>query len=152
MNVRKATVEDTDLLVEFNRAMAEETEGKTLSVEKLTAGVRAVFDDASRGFYLIAELDGRPAGGLLITTEWSDWRNAYFWWIQSVYVNPAYRKKGVYKTLHNHVVETARQSGNVCGIRLYVDHDNTGAKATYQRLGMTPGHYDFYELPLDKSG
>ncbi|MDH3216764.1 MAG: GNAT family N-acetyltransferase, partial [Candidatus Krumholzibacteria bacterium] len=129
-------------------AMAEETEGKRLSVDTLTPGVDAVLDDPQKGFYLIVDVDGCAAGGLLITTEWSDWRNAYFWWIQSVYVKPEYRKRGVYTALHRYVEEAAECECNVCGIRLYVDRENRRAKATYERLGMTPARYDFYEWLL----
>jgi len=148
MRIRKANKEDRQTLVDFNCAMAEETEGKRLSVDTLTPGVDAVLDDPQKGFYLIVDVDGCAAGGLLITTEWSDWRNAYFWWIQSVYVKPEYRKRGVYTALHRYVEEAAECECNVCGIRLYVDRENRRAKATYERLGMTPARYDFYEWLL----
>jgi GNAT superfamily N-acetyltransferase len=148
VHIRTATREDRNALIHFNQAMAKETEGRVLDHELLSAGVDAVYDDAEKGFYLIAAIDGEPAGGLLVTTEWSDWRNAYFWWIQSVYVEPKHRKMGAYTALHRHVETLASSAGNVCGIRLYVDRDNTRAKATYERLGMAHARYDFYEISL----
>jgi GNAT superfamily N-acetyltransferase len=147
--IREATKDDRDALVRFNEAMAWETEEKSLARERLSAGVDAVLNDRSKGFYLIAAIEDQAAGGLLVTSEWSDWRNAFFWWIQSVYVEPRYRKTGVYKALHRKVEDLARLSGDVCGIRLYVDRDNTRAKATYEHLGMTEGRYNFYERKLD---
>jgi len=147
--IREATKDDRDTLVRFNEAMAWETEEKSLARERLLAGVDAVLNDHGRGFYLIATIEDQAAGGLLVTSEWSDWRNAFFWWIQSVYVEPCYRKTGVYTALHGKVEDLARLSGDVCGIRLYVDRDNTRAKATYEHLGMTEGRYNFYERMLD---
>jgi GNAT superfamily N-acetyltransferase len=148
IEIRQATIADRDELVRFNEAMARETEGKALDRGQLARGVDAVLGDSSKGFYLVATNEGRVAGGLLITTEWSDWRNAYFWWIQSVFVEPAYRRKGVYTQLHRWVEETARSRRDVCGLRLYVDRDNARAQATYESLGMTRARYDFYELTL----
>ena len=147
--IRKATREDRDALIRFNEAMARETEEKSLPLERLSAGVDGVLDDRSKGFYLIAAIGDRTVGGLLVTSEWSDWRNAFFWWIQSVYVEPRCRKTGVYTALHSRVEGLARSSGDVCGIRLYVDRNNARAKATYERLGMRKGRYDFYERELD---
>lgn len=152
IHVRKATLADCEALVRFNLALAQETEGRELSPETLAAGVRAVFEDPSRGFYLIAEHDGSPVGGLLITPEWSDWRNAAFWWIQSVYVVPPFRGKGVFKALYQHVKRLARAHPGVCGLRLYVDRDNQQAKGVYERLGLRPSHYDFYEAEWEEAG
>jgi len=143
--IRKTITYDIDTLVEFNRAIAKETENRTLDVATLAAGVRAVFDDPSRGFYLIAENDGKAVGSLLITSEWSDWRNGYFWWIQSVYVHPDFRGKGVYKTLYRHVEDMAKKAAEVCGLRLYVDRDNSAARNVYSRLGMAHTQYELYE-------
>jgi GNAT superfamily N-acetyltransferase len=145
ITVRKATPTDAAVLVRFNAAMAEETEGKKLNLEILGAGVRAVFEEPSRGFYVVAEIAGVAIGSLLVTPEWSDWRNARYWWVQSVYIDPAHRKKGVYKALHRYVEGLARESGDVCGIRLYVDSENSTAKAVYERLGMTRSRYEFFE-------
>jgi GNAT superfamily N-acetyltransferase len=144
ITVRKATVSDVDVLVRFNLAMAEETEGKRLALAVLSAGVRSVFEDPSKGFYLIAEASGRPAGSLLVTPEWSDWRNAHYWWIQSVFVQPEHRNRGIYATLHRRVEQMARSDGNVCGLRLYVDSGNSAAKTVYEKLGMTRSRYDLF--------
>lgn len=147
--VRRATRSDRDHLVRVNIGLAEETEGKALDASTVSVGVDAVFADPGKGFYLVCEGEGGVvAGGLLITREWSDWRNAWYWWIQSVFVFPEFRKRGVYSALHCHARELARESGNVCAIRLYVDHENRRAKATYEKLGMRPGRYDFYEEDL----
>jgi GNAT superfamily N-acetyltransferase len=148
IHIREATKGDRDALVRFNEAMARETEAKTLVRDRLSAGVDAVLDDRNKGFYLVAVIENITVGGLLVTAEWSDWRNASFWWIQSVYVEPRYRKTGVYTKLHCKVEEMARSRGDVCGIRLYVEHGNTQAKATYERLGMAKGRYEFYEQML----
>ena len=145
ITVRRAVRADSAAIVGFNLSMAAETEGKTLSAGLLTSGVAAVFDDPSKGFYVIAEDGGRPVGGLLVTAEWSDWRNAYFWWIQSVYVEPASRRRGVYGRLHRWVENTARSDGNVCGLRLYVDAENAAARSVYERMGMSRSRYDFFE-------
>ena len=146
IQVRRATLDDLETLVEFNAAMAQESEGKTLEPERLRTGVAAVLDDDTRGFYLVAEDSGRVVGQLLIITEWSDWRNAYFWWIQSVYVTPEFRRRGVYRILHNHVIAESRSQGDVCGLRLYVDRDNSVAQRVYASLKMRHSHYDLWEI------
>ncbi len=144
--VRNATLADLETLVAYNAALARETEKLALDLARLRRGVGAVFDDPSRGFYLLAETEGRVVAQLLITFEWSDWRNGVFWWIQSVYVEPAYRGRGVYGRLHRAVVERARSLGNVCGLRLYVESGNHPAQRAYQRLGMAKTVYDMYEV------
>ena len=146
IQVRRATLKDLKILVEFNAAMAQETESKTLEPERLRAGVAALLNDAGRGFYLVAEDSGRVVGQLFITTEWSDWRNAYFWWIQSVYVTPEFRRRGVYRKLHNHVIAESRTQSDVCGLRLYVDRDNSVAQQVYANLEMRHSHYDLWEI------
>jgi len=148
IKVRRAAATDLEHLVRCNREMARETEGRVLPHETVLAGVRTALADPHRGFYLVAECDGAPAGGLMVTTEWSDWNNAYYWWIQSVFVLGEFRGRGVYRALHNEVARQARESGDCCSIRLYVDHHNRRAKAVYEKLGMRPGRYDFYELDL----
>ena len=144
--VRGGTIQDVDAIVGFQRAMAHETEGKSLSAETLKAGVCAVIEDSSKGYYLIAEVDGTPVGDLMVTYEWSDWRSMTFLWIQSVFVDAKLRRRGVYRAMHNHVVNEARHNPELCGVRLYVDRDNHGAQRTYERLGMSKSHYDMYEI------
>lgn len=146
--IRLANKEDTSALVEFNQAMALETEGKTLVAEKITNGVKAVFSDEKKGFYVVAEDKGKIVGGLMITFEWSDWRNNWFWWIQSVYILPDYRGRRIYSLLYEFVKNEANQQGNVCGFRLYVEHDNFKAQKIYQKLGMESSHYLMYEEML----
>ena len=137
---------DLGTVVGFNAPMALETEGKTLDMELLTKGVSAVFAKDGLGFYLIAEAEGRAVGQLLITTEWSDWRNGYFWWIQSVYVAAAYRRRGVYRVLDSHVRVLAKKQGDVCGLRLYVERNNQVAQQVYSSLDMHLSYYDLFEI------
>lgn len=145
MRVRQATSADAPPLIEFNRAMARETEGKELLPEVIGAGVRALLANPAAGFYVVAESEGRVVGALLITKEWSDWRNGTFWWIQSVYVRPELRRQGVYKSLYRHVQSMAAKDPGVCGFRLYVERENTRAQATYLSLGMKETHYRVFE-------
>lgn len=145
MNIRLAKNSDIALLVEFNQAMALETEGKTLDSQILQNGVEAVFYDKKKGFYVVAEQDGNIIGGLMITFEWSDWRSAWFWWIQSVYILPDYRGRGIYRQLYDFVKESARKKEDVCGFRLYVEKENTRAQKVYENLGMEASHYLMYE-------
>jgi GNAT superfamily N-acetyltransferase len=146
ISVRSATLEDTEFLVSGNGRMALETEGRALDMHTLRAGVCAVFDDPARGFYLIAEIGGRAAGQMMITYEWSDWRNGAFWWIQSVYTVPESRGLGVFKALYSHVESLARTSGGVCGLRLYVETHNQLAQAAYERCGMKEAVYRMFEV------
>lgn len=146
--VREATRGDHALLCAFNQIMAEQTEGRRLDEETLARGVLAVLEDRKKGFYLVAEKGGRVVGQLMLTFEWSDWRDGLFWWIQSVYVAPEARRSGVYRSLHERVVELAKESGGSCGVRLYVEVDNEVARATYEGLGMKLCRYAMYELEL----
>jgi GNAT superfamily N-acetyltransferase len=144
--VRDATPADLDTLVAFNRAMARETEGRDLDADLLRTGTDAVLRDPARGRYLVVEDgDGAPLGQLLITTEWSDWRNGWFWWIQSVYVRPEARGRGVYRRLHREVERLARDRGNVVGLRLYVATENRAAQAVYAAVGMSAADYRMFE-------
>ncbi|MDC0603327.1 GNAT family N-acetyltransferase [Aliiglaciecola sp.] len=146
MKVRKATLNDAIALVDFNQAMAFETEKKQLDSDILTAGVNQLLNDENKGFYLVAELpSGEIAGSLMVTFEWSDWRNSQFWWIQSVYIRPQNRRQGIYSKLYNNVKALANEEQGVCGFRLYVEKDNITAQKTYQNLGMHESHYDMYE-------
>jgi len=135
--------DDANAIVDFQQAMARETEEVALDRDVVTRGVQAVFDDPSRGRYFVAVAGGRVVASLLITYEWSDWRNGVVWWIQSVYVVPEFRKRGVYAGLYEHVKQTADAS--VKGIRLYVDRRNTPAQEVYRRLGMDGDHYLVFE-------
>jgi GNAT superfamily N-acetyltransferase len=143
--IRLAGSEDVPDLVEFNQAMALETEGKTLDPAILSNGVAAVFSDSAMGFYVVAENEQGIIGGLMVTTEWSDWRNGWFWWIQSVYIRPEYRGKGIYRQLYHFVKERAAQQGNICGFRLYVEKENGKAQKVYENLGMERTYYLMYE-------
>ena len=145
IEIRRAVADDIDRIVEFNLAMARESEDKGLDIETLRAGVAAVLAEPANGFYLMAEADGRPAGSLMVTTEWSDWRNGRFWWIQSVFVAPEHRRLGIYSRLHDSVRRAGQADGQCCGLRLYVERNNIGAQATYASLGMAPTHYDLFE-------
>lgn len=148
--IRAANPSDVADLVAWNQAMAFETEQKTLDITTLQRGVRAVFEQARRGFYLIAERDGVAVGCLLVTYEWSDWRNGDFWWIQSVYVTEPMRRSGVFRALFDTVQARAIEAGAV-GVRLYVETENRRAQDTYAELGMARCHYWMYETPLAKS-
>jgi ribosomal protein S18 acetylase RimI-like enzyme len=144
LRVRAATEDDAETIVDFNAAMAEETEDKGLDRQSLARGVATMLAQPSRGFYLIAERGGQVAGQLMVTYEWSDWRNGDFWWIQSVYVLPEHRRSGVYRSLHEAVVTRARESG-ACGVRLYVEQENEVAQQTYRSLAMSRTHYQLFE-------
>ena len=141
LTIRPATSEDSDVVVDFNRRLAEESEGKKLDAALLRAGVAQALTDPHKTLYFLAEDAGLVIGQIMITTEWSDWRNGWFWWIQSVYVRPEARRRGVFRTLFEHVSHAARQDPTVIGLRLYVDHQNHAAQATYRRLGMVETGY-----------
>ena len=145
MQVRLATPQDAPVLVEFNAAMALETEHKELLADVIGAGVRSLLGNPAAGFYVVAEKNGETVGALMITKEWSDWRNGTFWWIQSVYVRPDVRRQGVYKLLYRHVKELAANDPAVCGFRLYVERENARAQATYNALGMKKTGYLVFE-------
>ncbi len=143
--VRDATRHDARVIVDFQQAMARETEDVALDGAVCTRGVEAVFEEPSRGRYFVAEAGGRVVASLLITYEWSDWRNGIVWWIQSVYVLPEMRRQGVYATLYEHVRDIASRDDSIKGIRLYVDRRNTRAQEVYRRLGMNGEHYLVFE-------
>jgi len=148
--IRPAGPADADFIARGNVAMALEAEHKRLEPGTVQAGVRAVLDDPARGRYFVAEHDGRLVGQLMITYEWSDWRNGTFWWIQSVYVLPDARRRGVFQALYGHLDRLARANQTVCGIRLYVERENDRAHAVYRRCGMSDAGYDVMEV--DYSG
>ena len=167
--IRLAERRDVPALVEFNRAMARETEGKDLSPGVLAQGVENLLKAPVYGFYVVAEHTPAAAseangpsnsdaaaaaeivGSLMVTFEWSDWRNGLFWWIQSVYVRPDFRRRGVYRALYDFLKQHAARPGYrgyVCGFRLYVERHNTAAQQTYERLGMSETYYKMYEEEL----
>ncbi len=150
ITIRTATAEDISLVVDYNHALATETENIELDSARLTAGVTALIDDARRGIYYLAELDGEIVGQTMITLEWSDWRNGDFWWIQSVYVKPTFRGTGVFGALYRHIEQQARTTDAVCGIRLYVDQKNQNAADIYRALGMHDSNYDLLEIDFTK--
>lgn len=144
VRIRVAVAEDADFLTRGNAAMALETEALHLDPLRLRAGVDAVFAEPARGVYYIAETDGQPVGQMLITYEWSDWRNGDFWWIQSVWVEPPFRGTGVFRRLYAHVEQLARADARVCGLRLYVENHNNRAQRTYERCGMKRTAYQMF--------
>ncbi len=144
--IREATVRDAEVIAEFNALMALETEQKVLETGLSRRGVESLLQDPTKGIYLLAEADGRVVGQLMITYEWSDWRNGTFWWIQSVYVEKEFRKQGVFTSLFEDFLKLAKSHGNVCGVRLYVEENNERAKQAYRSLGMTKTHYEMFEL------
>jgi ribosomal protein S18 acetylase RimI-like enzyme len=145
LSIRLADSSDVSIIAEFNTAIAKETEGIELNREHLRKGVEALFADPSKGLYYIAESNGKIVGQLMITYEWSDWRNATFWWIQSVYVHPEYRRRGVFRALYRYIETIAGTRRDVCGVRLYVEKENDRAQKTYEALGMRRSHYHMME-------
>jgi ribosomal protein S18 acetylase RimI-like enzyme len=143
--VRDALKSDLEEILDFQINMAKETESIDLERDVLKIGVSSVLEDSAKAKYFIADNEGEAAGMLMITTEWSDWRNGWVWWIQSVYVKPGYRKMGVYKMLYNHIKKIVGSSDELRGIRLYVDKRNVRAQQVYESLGMTGDHYTTYE-------
>jgi GNAT superfamily N-acetyltransferase len=144
--MRAAERSDRDAIVEFNARLAAETEAKTLDRGTLAQGVDAALADPERLRYWVAEsVPGRLIGQAAVTREWSDWRNGWLWWFQSVYVAPEARGQGVFRALYRHIRDEARRAYDVVGLRLYVEHENGAAQATYQRLGMRPGGYHVFE-------
>ncbi|MFQ5491454.1 MAG: GNAT family N-acetyltransferase [Phycisphaerae bacterium] len=143
--IRQAGPTDIDIIARFNAAMATETEGRDLDLPLLRSGAKAVLEDPVRGLYFLAEVDGRVVAQTMITYEWSDWHSGWYWWIQSVYVDPDHRRKGVFRAIHRHIARAARAEPDVCGLRLYVDQRNQAARSTYPRLGINPTQYLVYE-------
>ncbi len=151
ISVGPAELDDHAFLVACNQAMAWETEQRRLDPERLAAGVLAVLTDPGKGRYFVVRQQSRPIASLLITFEWSDWRNAWFWWIQSVYVVPEGRRLGAFKALYRYVEGLCIDSGG-CGLRLYVEQDNARAQSTYAALGMSQSHYQMYERGFIDAG
>ena len=149
LNVRLAKPEDAATIASFSAAMALETEGRRLDLDRLHEGTRAILNSPELGFFMVAELeqagDRQLLGQLMITYEWSDWRNGTFWWIQSVYVAPAWRRRGVYSTMHKYIMALAQADPQVCGIRLYVEQENQTAQTVYSRVGLSLSRYKVFE-------
>ncbi len=146
--VRPVVPDDVPQLRDWACAMAWETEHKRLDPATVSSGIRAVLEDPRRGAYVIAEHEGEPAGTLMLTYEWSDWRNGDWWWIQSVYVDPAHRRRGILAALYRHVHARAELTPQVCGLRLYVEHGNAVAQRAYEALGMVDAGYRMYEATV----
>jgi ribosomal protein S18 acetylase RimI-like enzyme len=146
-NIRLGRLADVERLVAFSQAMALETEGRRLDTDRLQRGTRALLNSTIHGFFLVAEQSqtNRVVGQLMITYEWSDWRNASFWWIQSVYVDPAWRRQGVFRNMHAQVIERAKADPGVCGVRLYVESENRIAQEVYRKVGLKPSSYSVFE-------
>jgi GNAT superfamily N-acetyltransferase len=149
IHIRPATRDDVDTIIEFNRAMALETESRRLDLATLRKGILAFLGSPGYGFYLVAEFpedkSRKPVGQLMITYEWSDWRNGVFWWIQSVYVSPERRGLGVFRAMHDYIIAKAKADPRICGVRLYVERQNHNAQTVYQRVGLVPSRYAVYE-------
>lgn len=150
VTIRDASLSDAETIAAYNSAMALETEGRQLDAALIAAGVQAVLEDGHKGYYWVAEQDGQVVGQIIITYEWSDWRNGVLWWISSVYVAEPSRRQGVFSALYRHVEALARQDPRCCGIRLYVEHENQRAQETYLALGMLKPGYDVMEVDFRK--
>lgn len=142
--IRKALFTDAPAIIDFQIKMAWETEKMKLLPETITKGAYAVFQESSRGQYYVAEEEGKVVASLLITFEWSDWRNCNVWWFQSVYVLPDFRRKGIFRKMYSFIKQLAEEQG-IAGLRLYVETKNSSARKTYEALGMSSEHYSFYE-------
>lgn len=151
INIRQAMISDAAIIADFNVRLAAETEAKQLDPAVTLRGVTNLLQMPQYGFYLVATQDSKVVGSLMINYEWSDWRNGLFWWIQSVYVDADSRGQGVFRQLYQTVTTLADEQGNVCGLRLHVEHDNTTAQKTYQALGMVACSYLTYEAMRDPS-
>ena len=148
LRIRSAREDDIGLMARWAEAMAWETEHKRLDMDTVTRGIRAGVADGQRVQYYIADRAGEPVGTLMVTREWSDWRNGWWWWIQSVYVPIEHRRGGVYRALYAHVLALASEAPDVCGLRLYVERENVSAQRTYEFLGMADAGYRMYEKSL----
>lgn len=143
--IRKAYESDLNKIIAFQKAMAKETENLELDLETLTQGVQNLFNDSKKGYYWVAEINGKIAGSLMTNYEWSDWRNGNVVWIQSVYIKKDFRKQGIFKSMYQHLKTWVEDSDNLMGLRLYVDKTNTNAQKVYEAIGMSAEHYTMYE-------
>ncbi len=145
ISIRRAKFRDIDVIVEFQTKLAAETENILLDRLIVSTGIEALFDDPSKGIYYVAESGEKIIGCFLITYEWSDWRNGIIWWLQSVYVAASERRKGVFRKMHAHIIETISNDPGITGLRLYVDKSNSRAQNVYRSLGMNGDHYTVFE-------
>ncbi len=152
MNIRKAELSDATVIADFNRRLAQETETLALDEECVLKGVTALLRDPAKGLYYLAELDGMVAGQVMITYEWSDWRNGNLWWLQSVYVREEFRGRGIFRALFRYVEDLARKDPGVAGVRLYMHEENVRARRVYEALGMKQTKYQVFELGLQAGG
>ncbi len=150
LSIRDATTEDAATIADFNNRMCEETEGQRLDPGLIGPGVKRLLEDDANGRYWVAEVDGRVVGQIMVTYEWSDWRNGRIWWVQSVYVHGDYRRRGVFSRLFRYVEALALDDPDACGLRLYVDRDNRHAQRTYNALGMVETSYRIMEVMFEK--
>jgi ribosomal protein S18 acetylase RimI-like enzyme len=152
MKIRKATAADAAVIVDYNIRLAEESEGLHLELDVVTKGVTALLADPAKGIYFVAETpDAGVVGQLMITYEWSDWRNGNIWWLQSVYVHPEFRRRGAFKALFENLVALAEKSQEVSSLRLYMEKHNEQARRAYHKLGMKELDYQVLELPLSEA-
>lgn len=145
LKIRKAELRDAETVARFNTLMAMETENLELDPKIALPGAKAIIKDPHKGFYLVGEIKGDIVGQLMVTYEWSDWRNKFFLWIESVYIRKEFRRRGIYAALYHYLTDLAKHKGNVAGLRLYVEVNNESAKAVYEQLGMVKLPYDMYE-------
>ena len=143
--VRDAAVSDINTIVEFNQRLAHETEGKSLEPSVIGAGVRRGFESPQMCRYFVAEVDGIVVGTTMLTYELTDWRDGVIWWLQSVFIEPVFRRHGVFRAIYRHIESLAREHPDVRGLRLYVHRDNARAMKTYESLGMEKAGYELYE-------
>ena len=145
ITIRKARVEESSIIVQYQINMAQETEDLGLDKDTLNKGVKRMFDEPFRGTYWVVEFEGKVIACVLITPEWSEWRNGEVWWIQSLYVEAPFRGKGIFKQLYTFFKQEVESNDELKGIRLYVEKENTRAQKAYEAVGMTREHYDLYE-------
>ncbi|WP_397570311.1 GNAT family N-acetyltransferase [Schlesneria sp. T3-172] len=152
IRIRVAVAEDCDVISEFNKRLAHETENKSLSHDQITRGVRTLLENPQHGRYFVAQIGGEIIGQLMHTREWSDWRNGEIWWLQSVYVLPEFRRRGVFRRLFQYLEELARQTPGVIGLRLYAEEHNAAALNVYATLGLTHAGYVVLERFFERNG
>lgn len=148
--IREAVPGDHPVIVDFNSRLADETEGKRLDPNLIGPGVKAILADPTKGRYWLAIINDKVAGQIMVTYEWSDWRNGMLWWIQSVFVPAEFRRQGVFSALYHHVESLVKEDQNACGLRLYVENSNTRAQETYRNFAMVEPGYIVMESLLPK--